>query len=465
MTHQRRFKFTQQRIEKLPLPENSRIDYFDTEISKLTCRVSHTGNKSFVVLKKNQSGKVQRITLGRFPDISVSQARKLATSTLSDIADGIDPIEEKRKQRYKAITLQQLFDIYLEDKIDLREASKLDYTRKLKQGFSDWLNKPINEITREMIKTRRNSFTGGRDNKMRVLRLLMRYAHRTLKVIDDNPVDILTEGKLWQKPKRKKRMISRSNLKTWYQAVLDLDNEKAKVYLLLLLHTGLRDKDIRFLKWKDVDFNHDCFVVHDTKNHSDFTAYIAPQIKPYLISLKKKTGTHEFVFPGKSEKGVMNSPSKPIAKICKTTNIEFSPHDLKRTFLTIGEAAMIPFSLLKALANHKTDNDVTGGYINPEAETMKSATLKIADYIQQQITPSQKENIISIQNNDNKPYIRETMISVIEILSRLAEGKSHQEIINDFPELTSNDIKACLQFSIDTIRRASFFNTNMGFNQ
>lgn len=381
-----KINFTQQRIEKLPTPDTGRIDYHDTGCPKLTCRVSKTGVKSFVLLKWN-GRTTQRVTLGRFPDISVAQARKLANEALSDIADGVDPNEEKRKARYRAITLQQLFDIYLEDKPELREASRLDYNKKLSQGFSDWLSKPINEITRDMVKARRNSFTGGRDNKMRVLRLLMTYAHQTLKAIDENPVDILKEGKLWAKAKRKKRMIPSDNLKDWYEAVLDLDNEKAKVYLLLLLHTGLRDQDIRYLEWKDVDFKNDCFVARDTKNHTDFTAYIAPQVKPYLRNLQKLTGKERYVFPGETKDGVMGIPRKPITQVCKQTGIEFSSHDLKRTFLTIGEAAMIPFSLLKALANHKTDGDVTGGYINPEAKTMKAATFKIADYIQQHTAP------------------------------------------------------------------------------
>jgi len=396
----KKVNFTQQRIENLPTPEKGRTDYHDTGCPKLTCRISNTGNKSFVVLKKNESGKVQRITLGRFPDISVSQARKLTIETLSEISDGINPIEEKRKQRYRAITLQQLFDIYLEDKAELRDASKLDYTRKLKQGFSDWLNKPVNEISREMVKAKRNSFTGGRDNKMRVLRLLMTYAHKTLKSIDENPVDIITEGKLWAKPTRKARMIPSDNLKDWYQAVLKLDNEKAKVYLLLLLHTGLRDQDVRYLEWKDINFKSDSFIARDTKNHSDFTAYIAPQIKPYLRSLKTMTGNNSFVFPGDTKDGVMGIPRKPITQVSKQTGIEFSSHDLKRTFLTIGEAAMLPFSLLKALANHKTNNDVTGGYINPEAKTLKQATFKIADYIQQHTAPDE-ENIISLKTATN----------------------------------------------------------------
>jgi hypothetical protein len=78
----------------------------------------------------------------------------------------------------------------------------------------------------------------------------------------------------------------------------------------------------------------------------------------------------------------MNVPRKPIAQVCRQVNMEFSSHDLKRTFLTIGEAAMIPFSLLKTLANHKTDGDITAGYINTEANTLKQATYKIADYIE-----------------------------------------------------------------------------------
>lgn len=317
------------------------------------------------------------------------------------VADGIDPAEEKRKQRLRGITLQELLNKYLSDKTDLREASKLDYTKKITQGFSDWLNKPINEITRDMVLARRKQFEGGRDNKLRVLRLLMRYAVTTLKALDENPVDVLRDGSLWKAPTRKKRMIPSDKLKDWYKAVLNLDNEKAKVYLLLLLHTGLRDQDVRYLEWKDVDLQRDCITARDTKNHTDFTTYIAPQIKPYLRSLQGLTGNGRFVFEGNNADGVMDIPRKPIAQVCKITGVEFSSHDLKRTFLTIGEASMIPFSLLKALANHKTDGDVTGGYINPEANTLKQAINKIADYIQQHTTPD-SENVQPLKIHTGK---------------------------------------------------------------
>jgi integrase len=391
-----KISFTQDRIRNLPIPKNGRVDYYDVKVPKLTCRVSSTGNKSFVVLKKNSAGKAQRITLGRFPDLSVSEAQKKAQSALTELAHGIDPTEEKRKQKVRGITLQELLNKYLADKSDLREASVTDYTKKINQGFPDWQNKPINEITRDMVLTRRKQLEGGRDNKMRVLRLLMRYAVIALKALDENPVDVLRDGSLWASPKRKKRMIARDHLKDWYEAVLNLDNEKAKVYLLLLLHTGLRDQDVRFLEWRDIDFKNDCLTARDTKNHSDFTAYIPPQIKPYLRNLHNLTGDNRFLFPGNGIDGVMDIPRKPIAQVSKITGIEFSSHDLKRTFLTIGEAAQIPFSLLKALANHKTDSDVTGGYINPEAQTMKEAAFKIADYIQAH-TAQYRDNVITLK--------------------------------------------------------------------
>ena len=54
--------FNQERIRNLPIPEKGRVDYYDTKVPKLTCRVSSTGNKSFVVIKKKGADTVQRIT-------------------------------------------------------------------------------------------------------------------------------------------------------------------------------------------------------------------------------------------------------------------------------------------------------------------------------------------------------------------------------------------------------------------
>ncbi len=398
------FNFTQQRIEKLPTPEKDRKDYYDTEVSKLICRVSATGNKSFCVLKRMANGKLQRVTLGKFPDVSVSEARKMAQSALTGLAQGINPTEKKRTDKIKKMTLSELMAKYIEQKgLKLSSATANDYQKKLNEGFPDWLDKPVNTITREMVAARHKNLPGKsvtKDNKMRILRLLMRYA-LALKIIEESPTDILKKSELalWSKPTRKSRIIQADSLKDWYEAVLQLTNPKAKTYLLLLLYTGLRANEALHLEWKNVDFKNDNLTVMDTKNHSNFTTYIPMQLKPYLRNLFGVTGGNLFVFPGDNADGVMAIPRWPLEQITLKTGVEFSSHDLRRTFATIAEASLLPETIIKRLLNHTTDNCVTGGYIRTEANTLKQAIDRIAGYIQVHITPD-NQNVVTLKIAD-----------------------------------------------------------------
>ncbi len=52
-----------------------------------------------------------------------------------------------------------------------------------------------------------------------------------------------------------------------------------------------------------------------------------------------------------------------------------------------------------------------------------------------------------------KPTIRGLRITVSDVLEYLASGMSEQQILNDFPDLTSDDISACLSFAADRERK------------
>ncbi len=58
-----------------------------------------------------------------------------------------------------------------------------------------------------------------------------------------------------------------------------------------------------------------------------------------------------------------------------------------------------------------------------------------------------------IKRNPNKrfgkPCVRDTRITVFDVLGWLAAGMTNDEIIHDFPELTVDDIKACLAYAAD----------------
>jgi uncharacterized protein (DUF433 family) len=65
------------------------------------------------------------------------------------------------------------------------------------------------------------------------------------------------------------------------------------------------------------------------------------------------------------------------------------------------------------------------------------------------------QNIITIEpgKRGGKPCIRKMRITVYDVLGWLAAGMSQAEIIDDFPELTVADIRACLEFVADRERR------------
>ena len=50
---------------------------------------------------------------------------------------------------------------------------------------------------------------------------------------------------------------------------------------------------------------------------------------------------------------------------------------------------------------------------------------------------------------DGKPCIRGLRITVYDVLEYLASGMTKQQILDDFPELTPEDIRACLAFAAD----------------
>ncbi len=66
--------------------------------------------------------------------------------------------------------------------------------------------------------------------------------------------------------------------------------------------------------------------------------------------------------------------------------------------------------------------------------------------------------IITIEpgKRGGKPCIRGLRITVYEILDMLASGMSHAEILDDFPYLTEEDIRASLAFAADQQRHLSF---------
>ena len=65
------------------------------------------------------------------------------------------------------------------------------------------------------------------------------------------------------------------------------------------------------------------------------------------------------------------------------------------------------------------------------------------------------QDLITIEpgKRGGRPTIRGMRIAVADVLGWLAAGMTHEEIISDYPELTEEDIRACLAYAADRERR------------
>jgi len=65
------------------------------------------------------------------------------------------------------------------------------------------------------------------------------------------------------------------------------------------------------------------------------------------------------------------------------------------------------------------------------------------------------DNIITVESGKRcgKPCVRGLRVTVSDVLEYLASGMSEDEILGDFPDLTRDDIRACLAFAAEREKR------------
>lgn len=60
---------------------------------------------------------------------------------------------------------------------------------------------------------------------------------------------------------------------------------------------------------------------------------------------------------------------------------------------------------------------------------------------------------IDPERRSGKPCVRDTRMTVGDVLGYLAAGMSHEALVEEFPNITEEDIRACLAFAADRERR------------
>jgi integrase len=384
------------------------VTYFDQGLKGFGVYTTKNAKTYFIQARVN--GKEIKRTIGKASLVKYGEARKDAKIILAQMSKGIDPEAEKQSAELAGMTLRQTFERYQKDR-QLKPRTIKCYNDLLKSYTTEWLDKPISNITKELIAEKHKNI--GKDhgenaanNLMRTIRSLYNFAYiLTEEKIPSNPVLRLSQTRQWYKVERRHTFLKPHELKFWYDAVQKIENTIIRDYLLMIAFTGLRKQEGLQLKWAYIDMQDRSLTLPGkmTKNGKPHTLPLSQYLYSLFIELQKRK-INEYVFPGTGVTGHLVEPKKQMNFISRHTllatngisdqaefnkrmadnpesilpGISFTLHDLRRTFITVAESIDISYAALKRLLNHADGNDVTGGYLQITTDRLRDPMERIS---------------------------------------------------------------------------------------
>lgn len=374
-------KFTDKAIAALSTPA-ARVEYADTETNGLRLRVSPNGIKTFSFLRRVKNGPMERITLGRFPDIKTREAGIKAKELNGAIAGGANPAELRRVHRGE-ITFAKLFDDYLERHAKLKKRT----WKEDEQKYRDYLAKPlgkrkISSLSRHDLAAIHSSITrdGHPTQANRVKDLLSSVFGRAVKwgLLDNNPAHGIEDNKEVSRD----RFLKPGELPRLFAALAAEPNITFRDFFLMALLTGARRSNMRGMRWVDIDFESGEWRIPVTKNGQPQNVPLVPEAVEILKMRRELVPKdNAFVFPAArsdSKLGHMSGERKAWLRILDRAEIEdVRIHDLRRTMGSWQARSGASMIVIGKSLGHKSQQ-ATAIYarldLDPVRQSMETAT-------------------------------------------------------------------------------------------
>lgn len=370
-----RINFTKHSLDSLPLPsfEEKRKYYYDAKMRGLTIAVFSSGVKTFVLYRKIQN-RPERISIGRYPDLTIEQARGRVAELNSKIAKGDNPAQDMRVNRSE-MTLEELFTEYMERHAKIYKKSWQEDMGLYKRYLLPLSKKKISYIRKAEIQTLHGKI--GKEHGTYG-------ANRMLALLNTVFSKAIAWG--WEKPnpakgvqkfpeKERERFLQPTELPRFFRALSEEANETARDYILLSLLTGARKSNVLSMRWDQINFEQATWTIPDTKSGIQHTV---PLTEEAITILKKRISDAPYVFPGAGKEGHFREPKKAWKRILQKANIsDLRPHDLRRSLGSWQAATGASLIVIGKTLAHKNVN-TTAIYarlnIDPVRDAMEKAT-------------------------------------------------------------------------------------------
>ncbi len=406
-----KLKITKANIDKIKrMPEGI---YRDSDLIGFAVRVRTT--KQTYIVDKKLNNKVIRKVIGNVGALTPEQARKQAQVLLGEIAKGIDINAEAKKEKAKGITLKEAYNDYKQTK-KLRETTVTGYDCAMNKAFSDWQDKELTKINRDMIEKRFKDLSKeaptGTNLYFRCLRAVFNFAIEKYCIdgeptIPSNPCNRISALKIWNEVKPRSRYVKPSQIKMFFHGLTidktDSDHlATVKKQCMFILFTGARDQEAASLKCSNIDFEERTITFENTKNHRTHILPFGEWFGEFLADLCENKQPNDYLFAANNRLGHLKDHRKAVKQISQDCGVDFSLHDLRRTFASIVENDIglnVSEYLQNRLLNH-VQNDVHGKhYVQFDIERLKPIMQAVEDYIliQAGIKEESKAEVVSIE--------------------------------------------------------------------
>lgn len=377
MKQNNNFNFIKKSLDALPLPEKGkRLYVYDTKVRGLELMLTDQGTKSFKVYRKFNNKPI-RVTLGKYPEMTIENARREAQSIINKLNEGKNPNNEKKKLRAET-SLGDLFALYMERHSKQEKKTWKYDERDVPRFLGHWFQRKLSDITKQEIQALHEKIRS-ENGLYQANRLLARVHIIYNKAIEwgwegVNPATGIKKFK----EKSRDRFLHPDELPRFFESLDAEQNDTIRDYIYVSLFTGVRKTNVLEMRWEDLYLERKEWLVPDTKNGDPLRVHLVDSVIELLQKRRGSYGSGEWVFPGTGVTGHLMEPKAGWKRILDRADLKnLRIHDLRRTLGSWQAATGANSFMIGRSLGHKTPQS-TAVYarlnLDPVRDSVEKAT-------------------------------------------------------------------------------------------
>ncbi len=353
-------------IRSLSVKAGQRLEVWDGKMPGFGVRVSPHGTKTFVLMYY-VDGRKHRETLGRFPFLSLAEARAKASGILGRVRNGDEPRPEVT--RPKIVCFEAAVEAFVDKhcRIHNRPSTAYETARILRVRFGPlWGTRDIRTIGRSDIAAALDAAIQSKTPSAanHALSAIRKFFGWCLErgIIDINPCT----GVSRPAPQvRRERALSDSELAAVWQAAAATGYPFGAIVHLLIL-TAQRRGEVAGMRWSEIDAGQALWTIpgERTKNGRRHVVPLSPLALSVITAMPRLND--EMIFPARGRVAVpVSGFSKMAPGLAAISNVTgWTLHDLRRSTATGMARLGVAPHVIERVLNHSsgTFKGVAGVY-------------------------------------------------------------------------------------------------------